>query len=468
MMVKKQEDKKNPYLYEKKMGWEQCEQEMAFAFSTGYIDFLSECKTERESVQYFIRQAEAAGFASFQQEHYQKGYKFYINNKDKGLLLGIVGDSSWQEGFSLVGAHVDAPRLDLKAQPLFEEDGLALLKTHYYGGIKKYQWLTIPLAIHGVVLLGSGERLELVLGEQEDEPVFTITDLLPHLAKDQMTKPMSKAIEGEGLNVLFGGIPVESKEEKNRVKSHLLHLLHERFHLVEEDLISAELEVVPSGKAREVGLDRAFIGAYGQDDRVCAYTAFQALLHTDCPDFSALVLLTDKEEIGSSGNTGAQGRFLESSLLRLAQAEGLSGLDVLGRIVEHGVALSADVSAGIDPNYKNLFDPYNAPEIGKGIVLTKYTGSGGKYEANDASAELMGLIRNLFNQNQVVWQAGELGKIDQGGGGTIAMYLSQLGIDTVDSGPALLSMHSPFEIADKSDVYHTYLAYQVFLGRPRI
>lgn len=464
-MSKSNEEKQNQHYYEKKNGWEEMDREKVMAHSALYKDFLSVCKTERESVDYFIQKAEKAGFSSFNEKEYQEGYKFYFNNRGKSLILGIVGEESLLNGFSLVGAHVDAPRLDLKGQPLYEDDGLAMLKTHYYGGIKKYQWLSIPLAIHGVVVLESGEVKKIVLGELDEEPVFTIADLLPHLAKDQMTKPMNKAIEGEGLNVLLGAIPCKDKEEKARVKSNVMNLLNERFGIKEEDLISAELEVVPSGKARDVGLDSAFIGGYGQDDRICAYAGVEALLSADKMQYSALVLLSDKEEIGSNGNTGAQGRFLEYSIAKLAQAEGLQGLSAMGSIMDNAKALSADVSAAIDPNYKNLFDIYNAPELGKGLILTKYTGSGGKYEANDASAEYMSEIRRIFNKGDVIWQAGELGKVDQGGGGTIAMYLSQMGIETVDSGPALLGMHSPFEIADKTDIYNTYLGYKLFLER---
>jgi aspartyl aminopeptidase len=464
-MSKKEDNKQNQHYYEKKSGWEEMDRETVLTHAASYKEFLSLCKTERESVDYFIEQAEKVGFLPFRAEDYKKGYKYYFNNRGKGLILGVVGEESLLSGFSLLGAHVDAPRLDLKAQPLYEDDGMALFKTHYYGGIKKYQWLSIPLAIHGVIVLESGESKRIVLGEADDEPVFTIADLLPHLAKDQMLKPMHKAVEGEGLNVLLGAIPCDDKDEKSRIKSNVMNILHARFGIKEEDLISAELEVVPSGRARDVGLDGAFIGGYGQDDRVCAYAAVEALLTAGELKYSSLVLLSDKEEIGSNGNTGAQGRFLEYSVAMMAQAEGLQGLSIMGSIMDKSKALSADVSAAVDPNYKNLFDQYNAPELGKGLLLTKYTGSGGKYEANDASAEYMGEIRGIFNAGGVIWQAGELGKIDQGGGGTIAMYLSQLGIETVDSGPALLGMHSPFEIADKTDIYNTYLGYKVFIER---
>lgn len=461
---KAKEAEKNPHAYEKKSAWTFSKKEEILAYAQDYMAFLSQAKTEREAVSWMVEKAAGAGFKPFKEGELLAGDKFYMVNRKKGLLMGVMGQAPLREGVRLVGAHVDAPRLDLKAQPLYEEESMAFLKTHYYGGIKKYQWLSIPLAIHGVVFLADGSQLDLVWGEADDDPVFTIPDLLPHLAKEQMKKPMSQAVEGEGLNLIFGGMPVEDKEAGG-VKARILDLLYEKTGMEEKDFISAELEVVPAGRARHVGLDSAYVGGYGQDDRVCAYAGFRAIEKLEKPQHTALLLLTDKEEIGSTGATGAQSRFLEDALARLAQAQGLSGLAVMADILQASQAISADVSAGVDPNYKNLFDAYNAPQMGKGVVVSKYTGSGGKYSANDADAETMSRVRTLYDQAKLGWQTGELGKIDAGGGGTIAMFLSQLGMATVDSGPALLGMHSPFELADKADIYQTYRAYQAFLER---
>lgn len=459
-MSKKKFDSEN-LEYTKKSSWEGMDTGQVVTDTAGYLEFISRVKTERECVDWFAGVAQEKGFKPYDGAALKPGDRFYVTNRGKAILLGIRGTRPLTDGFRLVGAHVDAPRLDLKAQPLYEDEGLGLLKTHYYGGIKKYQWTAIPLALHGTVVLGDGTAREVVLGEDPGEPVFTITDLLPHLAREQMKKPMSDALEGEDLNLLAGAVPLEDEEDK-KVKRRLLGLLNRKFGLKEEDFISAELEAVPAGPARDVGLDRRFIGGYGQDDRVCAYGAADALMGLEEPDYTAFAYLTDKEEIGSSGDTGAQSRFLDYVVGLMAQAEGLGSGDT-GRIFRNSKALSADVTAGQDPSYKNLFDPLNAPSMGKGLVITKYTGSRGKYDANDASAEYTGWIRRVFNQAGVVWQTGELGKVDQGGGGTIAMYLSRLGMETIDCGPPLLSMHSPFEIADRADILMMIRGYRAFL-----
>ncbi len=451
------------YGYEKKGAWEALDQPATEELSQAYRTFLDRGKTERECILEIEKMARKQGFAVYEGGRLKPGERFFIRNKGKGLLLGVAGNKTLTEGIQLVGAHVDVPRLDLKAQPLYEEEGMGLLKTHYYGGIKKYQWTSIPLAIHGVIVPMDKEPLTFQWGEDPQGPVFTITDLLPHLAREQMKKPMSEAVEGESLNVLFGGKPLADPEGEKRVKANLLKLIHDELGVKEEDLISAEIEVVPAGPCREVGLDRAFIGGYGHDDRVCAFSAVTALFAVREPARTALVLLTDKEEIGSTGDTGAQSMFLEHALALLAQGEGLQGLGDPGRILNRSIAVSADVSAAQDPNYPNLFDPKNAPSAGMGVVLTKYTGARGKYDANDASAETMGALRRLFHRRGVIWQTGELGKVDMGGGGTIAMFLSRLGMDTVDCGPALLGMHSPFEIVSKADLYMTVQAYSAFL-----
>lgn len=462
-MTETKEAGKSPWRYEKKNVWDVWDHGKILAYAEGYRRFLDACKTERECIRTLIREAEAAGFEPFDAARVSPGTRFYRNNRGKGLVLGVVGSDPLEAGVRLVGAHVDAPRLDLKTQPLYQEEGLALLKTHYYGGIKKYQWLAIPLAIHGVLALENGEILEITVGEEDGDPVFTIPDLLPHLSREQMKKPMSQAVEGEGLNVLAGARPRGETGETDRVKNAILEVLHDRYGIREEDFISAELEIVPAGRAREVGFDRSLLGSYAHDDRVCAYAACRALWESGGGGATRLVLLTDKEETGSFGDTGAQSRFLEYTVASLAEACGLHGPAAVGRILENSRALSADVSAAVDPNHKDLFDAHNAPALGCGVILTKYTGAGGKYEANDASAEYMGEIRALLNRNGIVWQTGELGKVDQGGGGTIAMYLSGLGIQTVDCGPALLGMHSPFEVADKGDILMAFETYRCFL-----
>ncbi|MDN5345407.1 MAG: hypothetical protein PWQ18_1521, partial [Clostridia bacterium] len=392
------------------------------------------------------------------------GSRFFLSWRDKVLLLGIGGTAPLEEGIRLVGAHVDAPRLDLKPMPLYEKDGLALFKTHYYGGIKKYQWTALPLALHGVIMLRDGRRIEVVIGEESGDPIFSVSDLLPHLAKEQMKKDMEEALSGDDLNLIVGSLPFEGDDDlKDKIRLAILQLLNQRYGLVEEDFITAELELVPAGPARDLGLDRSLVGAYGQDDRVCGYTALQAILELEKPHHTALVLLVDKEEIGSTGNTGAHSRFLEYALTEMVARTNKSGFFNVSRIMAASQAISADVTAGVDPTYENVFDMYNASLMGHGVVLNKYSGSRGKYDANDASAEFMGRLRDIFNRNGVIWQSGEMGKVDAGGGGTIAKFLAYFGLDVADCGPALLSMHAPLEIASKVDIYMAYRAYKAFL-----
>ena len=455
----------------RKSAWERLsagEREQVFAFAEGYRRFLSEVKTEREAVRFALERAGQRGYVPLEQlppGGIKPGTKFYLCWRDKVLLLGIGGEQGVQEGFRLIGAHIDSPRLDLKPRPLYEKGGLGLLKTHYYGGIKKYQWMTIPLALHGVVMLRGGRKIEIVIGEGENEPGFTITDLPPHLAREQMEKKVNEAFTGEDLNALLGHIPgAEEKEDKdNRVKLSLLKLLNERYGVVEEDLIAAELQLVPAGPARDIGLDSSFIGGYGQDDRVCAYTALEALLDLPFPPPQmSLVLLIDKEEIGSTGDTGAFSRFLEYALAEIAHRAQLGEFLNISRILSRSKALSADVTGGFDPTFENVYDRQNALFLGHGVVLHKYSGRGGKYEANDASAEYMGWLRDIFNNYGVIWQSGEMGRIEAGGGGTIAKFLAFYGLEVADCGPALLSMHSPLEISSKVDVYMAYKGYKAF------
>ncbi|HHW05933.1 MAG TPA: aminopeptidase [Clostridia bacterium] len=453
--------------YKKKNVWEhlsRAEREAALELGEEYKEYLSQVKTEREAVRFMVSRAEAEGFRPLDElKHLKPGQRFYLTYRSKVLLLGVAGERPLKEGLRLVGAHIDAPRLDLKPQPLYESDGLALFKTHYYGGIKKYQWPALPLALHGLVMKAGGEALELVLGEAEEDPVFTVTDLLPHLAKDQMEKKMKEGIQGEDLNVLVGSLPYADEEVQEKVKLAVLQHLHERYGLVEEDLVSAELELVPAGKARDVGLDRSLVGGYGQDDRACAFTAFKAILQVQKPRYTALALFVDKEEIGSTGNTGAQSRLLEYFVARLGELTGDKTVKDVWQVFDRSLAVSGDTVAALDPSWPNVLDKYNAPVLGHGVVLLKYSGAGGKYDTNDAHAETVYSLRRLFNEHGIIWQTGELGKVDQGGGGTIAQFLAQTGMDVIDCGPALLSIHSPFEIASKGDIYMTFRAYQVFL-----
>ncbi|MDN5348453.1 MAG: hypothetical protein PWP65_2018 [Clostridia bacterium] len=450
-----------------KSAWERLdarEKERVFAFCEGYKDFLTRAKTEREAIEAALELAGRRGFKSLDGiKGPEPGTKFYLEWRGKVALLGVWGQAPLEKGLHLVGAHVDAPRLDLKPQPLYEEAGLAMFKTHYYGGIKKYQWTALPLALHGVVILHDGRKINIKIGEDPGDPVLAISDLLPHLAKDQMKKPLEEAFSGDDLNLVIGNLPYADEEVKEKVKLAILDQLHRQYGLVEEDFISAELELVPAGPARDLGLDRSMIGAYGQDDRVCAYTALQAILELERPERTALVLLVDKEEIGSTGNTGAQSRFLALAVTELAGRAGSADILSVSRVLASSRAISADVTAALDPTYEGVYDKRNVALLGRGVVLSKYSGSRGKYEANDASAEFMGYLRRLFNAAGVIWQTGELGKVDAGGGGTIAKYLAYFGLDVADCGPALLSMHAPLEIASKVDVYQAYRAYSAFL-----
>ncbi len=431
-----------------------------------YRRFITAAKTERETIDLAVMLAEEKGFVPLEKcGTLRPGERVFTTCRGKCMAMAVIGSETLENGLSIVGAHVDSPRLDLKPRPLYEEAGLALFKTHYYGGVKKYQWVDIPLALHGVVVKEDGQIVKLVIGEKETDPVFTIADLLPHLAKDQMEKKMSEGISGEGLNLLAGGVPVADEGAQEKIKQTVLDYLNREYGFQEEDLISAEIEAVPAWPARDVGLDRSMIGAYGQDDRVSVFTTLKAIVQLPTPLRTAVALFVDKEEIGSVGNTGMYSAFFTNFVAELAvrilpQYSEIS----LRRILAHSRALSADVNAALDPNYPDVMDKFNAARLGHGVVLTKYTGSGGKKGTSDAHAEFMGLVRRLFNQHGVVWQSGLLGKVDQGGGGTIAYLLAVHGMDVVDCGVALLGMHSPFEVAHKADIYMAYRGYRVFLG----
>ncbi len=468
-----EENKKaNPavnFQIKKKLAWDYLtdkDKEHLQALCQRYINFLNTAKTEREATQVILHQAEKLGFKNIEED--VQGDKFFSLNRDKNIALCQLGQEDIRQGIRLIVSHIDSPRLDLKPNPLYEDQDIGLLRTHYYGGIKKYHWVAIPLALHGVVILSDGKKVELKIGENPDDPVFTISDLLPHLGRKSMeTKKIKDAIEGEKLTILFGQQPLPGDTEaKERVKNNLLCLLNEKYGLKEEDFISAEIELVPAWKAQEVGLDRSMIGGYGQDDRICAFTSMEAIFAQTKPRYTSVVLFVDKEEIGSEGNTGALSRFFELVISKLMQKAGIKPEEhLLREILFLSKALSADVNAALDPNYPEVFEKQNASFMGQGINICKYTGSGGKYAASDASAEYMGEIRKLFNENKVTWQARELGKVDEGGGGTVAKFLAAYGMDMIDCGPPILSMHAPFEIAGKADLYETYKAYKIFLEK---
>lgn len=433
-----------------------------FSFTDTYKAFLNQCKTEREAVVYMVNEARKKGFVDIRTEKSKTG-QYYSVYKDKMIALAVLGTKPALDGFRIIGSHIDSPRLDLKQNPLYEDVDLALMKTHYYGGIKKYHWLARPLALHGSVLVKGGKRIDLVIGETDTDPVFSISDLLPHLAKNQTGKKLSEVFEGEKLNILVGSLPIGDDKVKERFKLAILHILYDRYKITESDFVSAEIELVPAGSARDVGFDQSLIGSYGQDDRVCAFTSFHALLETTKPIHTAVSLFFDKEEIGSEGNTGAKSRFFEDFMSDVIdKQEKTINERILRKALIQSQMLSADVNAAIEPDYQDVHDKRNAAKIGYGVCVTKFTGTGGKSGSSDASAEFMGTIRDLFDSNNIVWQTGELGKVDQGGGGTIAKFLAAYGMDIVDCGPALLSMHSPFELSSKADVFMTYKAYKSF------
>ena len=440
------------------------EKKKVFEFGEEYKRFLDQAKTEREAVDVILEMAMKKGFS--QDAKPNSNSPFIRVFRNKAVALAVPGKADLEKGIRLIVSHIDAPRLDLKQRPLYEEVDLALLKTHYYGGIKKFHWLARPLAIHGRIIKGDGSILDLCVGEKDEDPVFTVLDLLPHLArKAQYTKKLGEAIAGEKLNVLVGALPLGDMETKERFKLGVLNFLNEYYGLVEEDLISAELEIVPAGNARDVGWDRSLIGAYGHDDRSSAYSSLRAILDLKkSPQKTALVLFVDKEEIGSDGATGAKSKFLESVLYEVMNLKGVPpSARGAYEILLRSRALSADVNAAIDPDYQEVHEKRNAAKLGYGVCVTKFTGHGGKYSANDASAEYVGWLRKLFNKNKVIWQTGELGKVDEGGGGTVAKFLATYGMEIIDCGPPVLSMHSPFEIAHKGDLYMTYRGFRAFL-----
>ena len=435
-------------------------------FGKDYIDFMTLSKTERETVDNSIEIAEKAGFNDLNTvSELKAGDKVYFNNRGKSLFLFVVGKEDLAKGLNILGAHVDSPRLDLKQHPLYEDSGLVLLDTHYYGGIKKYQWVAQPLALHGVVCKKDGSLVKVVIGESEDDPVVGVSDLLIHLAADQMKKTGSNVVEGEDLNVLFGSIPAATEEdEKELVKKNILNLLKEKYDIEEDDFISAEIEVVPAGKARDYGFDRSMVMAYGQDDNVCAYTSLRAIVEEENPERTSCCILSDKEEVGSQGNTGMHSSAFENTLAELMDKCGQYSELNIRRCLRNSMMLSSDVSAAHDPNYPSVSSPnQNNAEFGKGIVFNKYTGSRGKGGSNDANPEFIAKIRRVLDENGVNYQTSELGKVDQGGGGTIANILANKDVEVIDAGVAVQNMHACYEVTSKVDIYEAYLAYKAFL-----
>lgn len=432
-----------------------------FDYAEGYKKFLGECKTEREACAYIVEEAEKKGYKQFDfSEKVKKGDKLYYNNRGKAVFIIKIGTGDIKkDGIRIVGSHIDNPRLDLKQVPLYEDNGVAFAKTHYYGGIRKYQWATIPLALHGVVAKKNGEVVTVKIGEEDSDPVFYVSDLLPHLAAKQNTKTLGEAIEGENLNIWLGNIPYGEKEDDKTVKKNLLKILEEKYGIEEEDFLSAELSLTPSFKPKDIGFDRALVGGYGHDDRVCSYAAFTAAFDTESDKQTSITLLVDKEEIGSEGSTGMQCCLLRDIIDVIADSFGVNSAAV--RVASK--CLSADVNASFDPNFPEVSEKLNATFLSCGAGITKYTGARGKSGSNDASAEYVAFLRKLFEDNGVVYQTGELGKVDAGGGGTIAKFVANMNIDTIDIGVPVISMHSPYEVISKADLYMNYLAFKAFI-----
>ncbi|MBP3759993.1 MAG: aminopeptidase [Ruminococcus sp.] len=437
------------------------EMKASLKFADKYKKFLDNAKTEREAVKEAVKLLEEKGFKEYRKGMKLKaGDKIYRNNRGKAIIISVIGSAPISEGVRLCAAHIDSPRLDLKQNPLYEDTELALFKTHYYGGIKKYQWTTIPLALHGVIVKANGSKIEVRIGEDEKDPVFCVTDLLPHLATEQMSRTAGKLIKGEDLNLLIGSVPFCDDKASGAVKLSILSMLFEKYGITEADFISSELEAVPAFKARDIGFDRSLIGGYGHDDRCCSFPALMATLDCKNPVHTAVTVLTDKEETGSDGNTGLCSSYLEYFIYDIAEDLGSNGRDVLSA----SECLSADVNAAFDPTFPEVNERNNCAYINKGVCITKYTGARGKSGTSDASAEFAGRIRRLMDSNNVVWQTGELGKVDMGGGGTVAAYIANLNVDTIDMGVPVLSMHAPYEVISKADLYMAYRAFAVFIA----
>lgn len=438
------------------------EQKKVFDFAEGYKSFMTKCKTEREVVDFAVELAEKHGFKPFDyKKKYSAGDKVYCNNRGKAMMLAVIGEKPVESGVRIAAAHIDSPRLDLKPNPLYEDAEMALFKTHYYGGIKKYQWTSIPLSLHGVIVKADGTSVKVNIGEDEGDPKFVVTDLLPHLAGEQMKRTLAQGIKGEELNILVGSMPFKDDEGSESVKLNILNILFEKYGITEPDFLSAELEAVPAFSADDIGFDRSLIGAYGHDDRVCAYPSLMSILECESPEYTAVTVLADKEEIGSEGNTGLNSDYLVYFIEDLAAMQGGCGRHALS----NSQCLSADVNAAFDPTFSGVYEKMNSSFVNKGIVVTKYTGARGKSGTSDASAEFMGKIRRLFDANNVVWQVGELGKVDEGGGGTVALLIANHDVDVVDVGVPVLSMHAPYEVISKIDLYMAYKGFSTFFTK---
>ncbi|MGN0614510.1 MAG: aminopeptidase [Porcipelethomonas sp.] len=431
-------------------------------FCEHYKKFLDSAKTEREAVEFTVSLLEEKGYIPFKPGMGLKaGDKVYVNNRGKAVIMAVIGSEDIRNGVNICAAHIDSPRLDLKQCPVYEDTEIALFKTHYYGGIKKYQWTVIPLALHGVVVKADGTKVKVTIGEDENDPVFCVNDLLPHLATEQMKRNLAQGIKGEELNIVIGSRPFRENDLSEAVKLNIMKILNEKYGIVEDDFLSAELEAVPAFKAKDIGFDRSLIGSYGHDDRVCAYTALMATVDCDTPKKTAVTVLTDKEETGSDGNTGLQSAYLKYFIADLAAEFGAEGRTVLSA----SECMSADVNAAFDPTFPDVLEKRNCAYINYGVCVTKFTGARGKSGTSDASAEFVGKVRRLLDENGVIWQTGELGKVDMGGGGTVAAYIANLNVDTIDVGVPVLSMHAPFETVSKLDVYMTYRAFSAFIGQ---
>jgi aspartyl aminopeptidase len=461
-----EENLKEKLFNTQKDGWETVgeeEKSKIFHLANDYMKFLNVAKTEREFIKQTEKLIQENGYIDInEKKELQAGDKVYFNNRGKSMYIAIIGEESIEEGMHIIGSHVDSPRLDLKPNPLYEDTGLAYFKTHYYGGIKKYQWTTIPLSIHGVIVKPNGEKIEVCIGEEETDPIFTITDLLPHLAQEQMEKKLKNGIDGEDLSLLVGSIPYALEKGPDKVKLNILSILNQKYGIVEADLTSSELELVPAFRARTLGFDGSMVAAYGQDDKVCAYTSIAAMMTLTQVKRTAICILSDKEEIGSMGNTGMESHMFDYFVSELLNRLGANRPNLLDKVFCYSKMLSSDVDAGFDPLYASVSDKLNAGFIGKGISLNKYTGSKGKSGASDANAEYVAWIRNVLEKNNIRYQVAELGKVDIGGGGTIAYILANKGVDVIDCGVPVLSMHAPYEVTSKFDIYSAYKTYQAF------
>ena len=448
----------------KENGWNFVEnKEDIFNYAEGYIKFMNASKTEREIIRESKKIAESNGFKDINEfETLKPGDKVYYINREKSMYLAVIGKDEIEKGVNIIGAHGDSPRLDLKPNPIYEDGEFAYFKTHYYGGIKKYQWTTIPLSIHGVIVKSNGEKIEINIGEDENDPIFTITDLLPHLAQDQMDKKLRNAIDGEDLNLLIGSIPY-GKDIPESVKLNILDILNKKYGITEVDFLSSELELVPAMKCRSMGFDESMVAGYGQDDKVCVYTELTALVDMkEVPNRTAVCIISDKEEIGSMGNTGMESHVFDTFMSEILNKLGVNRPNLLDKVFCNSKMLSADVDAGLDPIYANVSEKNNAAHLGRGIGVNKYTGARGKSGASDANAEFVAEIRNIFEKNNIRYQISELGRVDIGGGGTIAYILANKGIDVIDCGVPVLSMHSPYEVTSKFDIYEAYRGYMAF------